>query len=130
MLLLCTIRRVVACESDYKAIKLLIRGPQRDTDSTDLRGSTPYYLPEIVRRLEGILPRGVLCVLRLLAVNAGRHFHRQGAKDAKRTLRSPVCGSATPCESVRSVAYSADWARELFTTGAGDGKKSRHRSGA
>src|SRR3989442_9187281 len=43
--------------------------------------------PKILRRLERILLRGFLCVLGVLAVNAGQHFHREDAKDAKKTLR-------------------------------------------
>ena len=43
--------------------------------------------PKILRRLERILLRGFLCVLSVLAVNAGQHFHREDAKDAKTTLR-------------------------------------------
>src|SRR5947208_17070289 len=50
--------------------------------------------PKIRRRLERILLRGFLCALRVLAVNAGQHFHREDAKDAKKTRRSLVCGSA------------------------------------
>src|SRR5437867_125333 len=47
--------------------------------------------PEILRSLERILLRGFLCALRVLAVNAGQHFHRQDAKDAKKTLRTQLC---------------------------------------
>src|SRR2546428_13903237 len=36
---------------------------------------------KILRRLERILLRGFLCALRVLAVNAGQHFHREDAKD-------------------------------------------------
>src|SRR5436309_14687281 len=42
---------------------------------------------KILRRLERILLRGFLCALCVLAVNAGQHFHREDAKDAKKTLR-------------------------------------------
>src|SRR5207249_3797750 len=46
--------------------------------------------PKILRRLERILLRGFLCALCVLAVNAGQHFHREDAKDAKKTLRRLV----------------------------------------
>ena len=42
--------------------------------------------PKILRRLERTLLRGFLCALCVLAVNAGQHFHREDAKDAKKTL--------------------------------------------
>src|SRR2546422_4737941 len=45
--------------------------------------------PKILRRLERILIRGFLCALRVLAVNAGQHFHREDAKDARKTPRRP-----------------------------------------
>ena len=54
--------------------------------------------PKILRRLERILLRGFLCALRVLAVNAGQHFHREDAKDAEKTLRRPFsCGLAALC---------------------------------
>src|SRR5437867_12227915 len=45
---------------------------------------------KILRRLERILLRGFLCALCVLAVNAGQHFHREDAKDAKKTRRRPT----------------------------------------
>src|SRR5207247_8829379 len=48
-------------------------------------------------------------ILRVLAVNAGRLFHRKDAKDAKKTPRSLVCGSAAPRYSARCFGSQDDW---------------------
>src|SRR5439155_13521323 len=47
--------------------------------------------------MEGIPLRGFLRVLRILAVNAGQHFHREDAKYAKKTLTRLICGWAARC---------------------------------
>jgi hypothetical protein len=45
---------------------------------------------QILGRLERMLLGGFLCALCVLAVNAGQRFHREDAKDAKKTLRRAV----------------------------------------
>src|SRR5438093_1090220 len=74
-----------------------------DADSHGCCGSTLILLsvkvgrirttnPKILRRSERILLRGFLCALCVFAVNAGQHFHREDAKDAKKTPRRLICG--------------------------------------
>ena len=56
--------------------------------------------PKILRPLKRILLSGFLCALCAFAVNAGQHFHREDAKDAKKTLRTQFgCGFPAPGES-------------------------------
>src|SRR5213083_3467338 len=70
-----SIYRAVTGDSAHLVLRNPEICPQRTTN------------PKILRRLERILLRGILCALRVLAVNAGQHFHREDAKDAKKTLR-------------------------------------------
>src|SRR5438093_12098774 len=64
--------------------------------------------PKILRRLERILLRGFLCVLRVLAVNAGQHFHREDTKDAKETLTRPIW-LRRGCSVLLSRKYFTFW---------------------
>src|SRR5436309_8071530 len=52
--------------------------------------------PKILALLERILLGETLGALCAFAVNGVTHFHREGAKDAKKTPRRLVCGWAAP----------------------------------